>query len=73
MLDAPLATAEDTLLHKLDWYRRGGEVSDRQWQDALAILKVQRDALDREYLLRHARAERLDSLLDRGMAEAGLA
>lgn len=26
-----LASAEDTVLAKLEWYRRGGEVSERQW------------------------------------------
>jgi hypothetical protein len=31
-LAVPVATAEDTLL-KLVWYRSGGEVSERQWND----------------------------------------
>ena len=26
---------EDTILSKLEWYRMGGEVSDRQWRDVL--------------------------------------
>jgi hypothetical protein len=26
-------TAEHTMLRKLEWYRRGGEVSERQWRD----------------------------------------
>lgn len=34
-----VATAEDTILSKLAWYRLGGEVSDRQWNDILGILK----------------------------------
>jgi hypothetical protein len=28
-----IASAEDALLHKLEWYRMGNEISDRQWND----------------------------------------
>lgn len=34
------ASPEDTILHKLVWYRLGGEVSERQWRDLLGVLTV---------------------------------
>ena len=41
---------EDLVLRKLDWYRAGGEASERQWSDVLGVLKVQKERLDQEYL-----------------------
>lgn len=48
------ASPEDTLLHKLIWYKLGNQVSDRQWGDILGVLKIQGDALDHAYLDRWA-------------------
>jgi hypothetical protein len=36
-----VASPEDTVLAKLQWYRQGGGVSDCQWTDVLGVLKVQ--------------------------------
>lgn len=65
-----LRSAEDVVLRKLEWYRAGGEISDRQWGDTVGVLKVQGDALDRAYLRRWARDLRVEDLLDRALAEA---
>lgn len=64
-----LATAEDVLLRKLQWFRSGGEVSERPWQDVLGLLRVQADALDRAYLHEWAAKLQLDHLLERAERE----
>ena len=41
---------EDTILQKLEWFRLGGEISDKQWSDILGVLRVQAGRLDESYL-----------------------
>jgi hypothetical protein len=43
-----IASAEDTILAKLEWYAL--TPSDRQWRDVQAVLRVQDETLDRDYL-----------------------
>ena len=47
--DIRFATAEDTILQKLSWFKQGGGISERQWNDVLGVLRVQA-ALDDAYL-----------------------
>ena len=65
----PVATPEDVFLAKLEWFDRGGRVSDRQWSDLLGIVRVQGDALDEEYLRRWADALGVADLLRRALEE----
>ena len=65
-----LCCAEDTVAHKLYWYQLGGRVSERQWTDALNVLRVQAGALDMDYLNRVAAARGVAELLDKALAEA---
>ena len=67
---AQVASAEDTMLAKLDWYRLGGAVSERQWRDILGILRVQAGKLDDTYLQRMARSLDVTDLLRRAQLEA---
>jgi hypothetical protein len=60
---------EDILLQKLRWYRLGGDVSDRQWRDIAAIVRVQGTRLDREYLRQNAPRIGVVDLLDRALAD----
>lgn len=64
-----IKTAEDTILRKLDWFRRGGEVSERQWQDVLSILAAARGQLDETHLEHWARELGIADLLDRARRE----
>ncbi|RRR74119.1 MAG: hypothetical protein EI684_07705 [Candidatus Viridilinea halotolerans] len=57
-----VASAEDTVLAKLEWYKLAP--SDRQWRDVQAILRVQADTLDREYLRQWAAELHLADLLN---------
>ena len=58
-----VATAEDTILSKLDWSKRGQ--SERQFGDAVNIARIQAQALDRDYLKRWAQPLSIDPLLEK--------
>jgi hypothetical protein len=66
------ASPEDTILTKLEWYRMGGEVSERQWNDLLGVLKLQGTSLDFAYLRRWAVSLNVADLLVRAYEDAGL-
>jgi len=67
---AYIATAEDTILSKLEWFHLGGEVSENQWKDVLGVLKVQADRLDFSYLKHWAAELHVEDLLEKALAEA---
>ena len=70
-LRMPLASAEDTVLAKLEWFRRGGESSQRQWGDVLGVLRAGVATLDRSYMQVGARELGVGDLLERAVLEAG--
>ena len=59
------ASPEDTLLHKLTWYKLGNQISERQWNDILGVLKIQGESLDDDYLERWAELLEVSDLLRR--------
>jgi hypothetical protein len=65
-----VTSAEDIVLHKLNWYRKGGEVSRQQWQDVLGVMKMQGARLDERYLRDWAEKLQVIDLLERALSEA---
>lgn len=64
-----VASAEDVIVQKLRWYRLGGEVATRQYQDALGVLRTRGQLLDRPYMREMAGLLDVESLLDRLLME----
>lgn len=62
-------SAEDVVLAKLEWFRIGGEVSERQWRDILGVLKTQQSALDVNYLRQWAQSLSVADLMERALDE----
>jgi hypothetical protein len=66
-----VASTEDTVLSKLEQYRMGGALSERQWRDVLGVLKVQKGRLGQDYVCRMASSIDVADLLCRAIDEAG--
>ena len=69
-ISAKFASPEDTILSKLEWYRMGGEVSERQWRDILGVLKIRAGELDLKYLRRWAQELKVVDILEHAIEES---
>jgi hypothetical protein len=67
-----LCSPEDIILNKLEWYKLGGEMSERQWSDILGVIKVQNEKLDIEYLKRWSKQLQIFDLLLKSFSECNL-
>ena len=65
-----VSSGEDIILNKLGWFRMGGEVAERQWNDILGVIKVQSKLLDKKYLYQWARELGVEDLLEKAFSEA---
>lgn len=63
-----VCSPEDIIAHKLYWYKLGDGVSERQWNDAVNVIKVQKERLDIDYLKRTCRARGVLELLEKAFA-----
>jgi hypothetical protein len=68
-VSAKFCSPEDTILAKLEWYRQGGEVSERQWRDILGVLKTRASELDLDYLRKWANDLKVSDLLEHALKE----
>jgi hypothetical protein len=68
-VSAKFASPEDTILSKLEWYRMGGEVSERQWRDVLGVVKTRSEQLDITYMRTWAKELGVGDLLERALNE----
>jgi hypothetical protein len=66
-----VAAPEAMVVRKLDWFRKGGGLSDRQWMDVLGILKVQAGRLDEAWMRRMAGTLGVTTLLERALRLQG--
>jgi len=63
-----VASAEDNILSKLEWYHKGGSVSERQWRDVLETLKIQKN-MDFDYLRHWAGVLGIADLMEKALIE----
>lgn len=66
----PVESRRRLVRHTLEWFRLGGETSERQWWDVVGVLRVTPD-VDRAYLERWASALSISDLLARALTDAG--
>ena len=64
------ASPEDIVLQKLDWYRKGEGVSERQWRDLVGVIAVQGTRFDLAYARLWATRLGLIELLEKARSEA---
>lgn len=67
----PVATPEDSIVAKLEWFRIGDETSERQWQDVSRLVALHGDVLDLAYMRRMAESVGVAYLLDRLLQSTG--
>ena len=48
-----------------DWFREGGEVSEKQWRDIVSVLQISGDKMDQTYLDAWATRLHISGLLER--------
>ncbi|GER86523.1 hypothetical protein KDW_06850 [Dictyobacter vulcani] len=66
-----VASPEDVILTKLNWWKMGGGISTRQWNDIVEVIKRTGDALDIVYLRQFAPHLGVTDILEQVLIDAG--
>jgi hypothetical protein len=64
-VDVSIASAEDSIISKLEWYRLTKETSERQWDDVSRVLRLLGENADNDYLRQAADSVGVADLLQR--------
>ena len=67
-----LSSPEDIILNKLEWYKMGNEISNRQWNDIIGVMRRQSKTLDLAYLQHWAVELSVLELLEQAFAETSI-
>lgn len=67
-----IASPEDIVLMRLEWYRSSGATADDQWNDILGVLKVQAQNLDLAYLRDKANTLKVSDPLEQALIDSGI-
>jgi hypothetical protein len=62
----------DQILRKLWWYRLGHEVSQQQWRDIVALVRIHGPTIDPDHLAQDAIVAGVHDLVDRAVQAAGI-
>jgi hypothetical protein len=65
----PRASIDVDEVADLEWFRAGGEVSERQWSDVVGVLRMGAK-IDRDYLVHWATALGLGDLMARALGDS---
>ena len=67
-----IASPEDIVLMRLEWYLHSGATADDQWNDILGVLKVQAPNLNLVYLCDKASTLNVSDFLEQALIDAGI-
>lgn len=69
-LSVTMTSAEDSVISKLEWYRKGNETSERQWDDVSRLMRLLGTSADVAYLQDAAESVGVKDLLSRLLSES---